>query len=163
MLAGKHLSALSATTTSLPSTDTDTAARLRLATARLWRRLRDAEPRTGLTQTEMSVLFTVSRCGPVRMSDLAREEDVNPTMLSRVVAGLAERGLLDRAPDPDDRRAVVVAATDAGLRLRDESRRARTAVLAEVLEGLQPAEERALEQALPVLERLAAALKEPRA
>ena len=35
-----------------PHTDTDTAARLRLATARLWRRLRTSSPRTGLTQTE---------------------------------------------------------------------------------------------------------------
>jgi DNA-binding MarR family transcriptional regulator len=108
------------------------------------------------------VLYTVGRCEPIGMSELAREEDLNPTMLSRVVAGLVERGLLARAPHPDDRRAVVVTTTEAGLALRDESRRARTDALAHALEQLEPDEAKALEAALPVLERLAADLKERR-
>jgi DNA-binding MarR family transcriptional regulator len=105
------------------------------------------------------VLFTVARLGPIGMSELAGEEDLNPTMLSRVVAGLAERGLVERAPRPGDRRAVVVRATDAGIALRDDVRRARTDVLAHELEGLTPEESDALDAALPVLERLAASLK----
>ena len=144
------------------STDTDTASRLRLATARLWRRLRVSSPSTGLTLTESSVLFTVARCGSIGMSDLAREEDLNPTMLSRLVARLAERGLLERMQHPEDGRAVVVRATDAGVELRDEVRRARTDVLAHELERLSPEEAAAVQAALPVLERLAARLKDRR-
>jgi DNA-binding MarR family transcriptional regulator len=83
-------------------------------------------------------------------------------MLSRVVARLAAAGLLERAADPDDRRAVVVHATEAGIALRDESRRARTDVLAQALDALTPAEARALEDALPVLERLASSMSERR-
>jgi DNA-binding MarR family transcriptional regulator len=93
------------------------------------------------------------------MSELAREEDLNPTMLSRVVAGLADRGLVERAQHPDDGRAVLVRATEAGRALREETRRARTDVLAHELERLSPEEAAALADALPVLERLVGRLK----
>ncbi len=160
MPASIYLSAPTPTTHHTDTdTDTDTAARLRLATARLWRRLRSSSP-TGLTLTEASVLFTVVRCGPIGMSELAREEGLNPTMLSRVVARLAEGGLVARTPHPDDRRAIVVTTTDAGVRLREETVRARTDVLARALDGLAAEDAAALETALPVLERLAAQLKE---
>ena len=141
------------------STDTDTASRLRLATGRLWRRLRISSPHTGLTQTESSVLFTVARFGAIGMSELAREEDLNPTMLSRVVARLADLGLLERAPHPDDRRAVVVHVTEAGTAMREESHRARTDALQHEIARLSAGEREALERALPVLERLAASMK----
>ena len=140
-------------------THTDTASRLRLATARLNRRLRISTPGTGLTQTQASVLFTVARCGPIGMSELAKEEDLNPTMLSRVVAGLAEQGLVERTQQPDDRRAILVRATEQGDALREEARRARTDVLAHELERLTPDEAKALDEALPVLERLVGRLK----
>jgi DNA-binding MarR family transcriptional regulator len=151
---------LARTTTTSAHTDTVTAARLRLATGRLWRRLRTSSPRTGLTQTEASVLFTVVRCGPIGMSELARDEDLNPTMLSRVVARLAEGGLLERTPHPEDGRAVVVAATEAGTKLRQDTLQARTDVLAHELDGLSAEDAAALEAALPVLEKLAARLKD---
>jgi DNA-binding MarR family transcriptional regulator len=151
---------LSRTTPSSTPTDIDTAARLRLATARLWRRVRTSSPRTGLTQTEASVLFTVVRCGPIGMSELTREEDLNPTMLSRVVARLADAGLLERTPHPDDGRVVVVSATEAGTALRTETVQAHNDVLAHELDDLSREEAAALDTALPVLEKLAARLKE---
>jgi DNA-binding MarR family transcriptional regulator len=106
------------------------------------------------------VLFTVVRCGPIGMSELAREEDLNPTMLSRVVARLADADLLERTPHRDDRRAIVVTATEAGTVLREETRQARTDILARELDGLSAEEIAVLEAALPVLERLAGRLKE---
>lgn len=133
--------------------------RLRLATGRLWRRLRTSSP-TGLTLTEASVVFTVARCGPIGMSELARAEGLNPTMLSRIVARLAGAGLLVRSPHPDDGRAVLVTATEAGTKLRAETQRARTDVLSRVLDDLSADELGALDAALPVLERLASRLKE---
>jgi DNA-binding MarR family transcriptional regulator len=106
------------------------------------------------------VLFTVVRCGPIGMSELARDEDLNPTMLSRVVARLADGGLLERTPHPEDGRAVVVAATEAGTKLRQDTLQARTDVLAHELDGLSAEDAAALEAALPVIEKLAARLKE---
>jgi DNA-binding MarR family transcriptional regulator len=106
------------------------------------------------------VLFTVVRCGPIGMSELARDEDLNPTMLSRVVARLAEGGLLERTPHPEDGRAVVVGATAAGTKLRQDTLQARTDVLAHELDGLSVEDAAALEAALPVIEKLAARLKD---
>ena len=144
--------------------DLDTAARLRIAIGRLSRRLRTtaAGSAAGLTPTRISVLLTVVRDGPVRLSALAASESLNPTMLSRVIADLVDAELLERTSDDGDRRAAWVQATDAGQRLAQRMRRERTDAVNAALEGLPPAERRLLEQALPALEALAEQLQDRR-
>src|ERR1700722_4829826 len=83
---------------------TETAARLRPAGGRPGRRIRPTRVGADLTLTEATVLATTARHGPVGLSWLAREEGMNPTMLSRVVWRLEDAGLLARRPDPRDRR-----------------------------------------------------------
>jgi DNA-binding MarR family transcriptional regulator len=145
-------------------TDTDTAARLRTAIGRLHRRLRrtHAGAAAGLTPTRTSILFTVANRGPLRLSELAAIEGVNPTMLSRVVGDLGDAGLLSRVSDPDDRRAALVSATAEGRRLTDRMRRERTDVINAALAGLPDAERHRLQDALPALEQLAELLREVR-
>ncbi len=104
----------------------------------------------------------VVRHGPLGLKRLAELEDLNPTMLSRVVAELERRGLLTRAPDPADRRAAVVAATDDGAALRERVQRERAETLGRELERLDPAQLAALEAALPVLDQLGEQLAERR-
>ena len=84
------------------NTDTDTAARLRASVMRLHRRLRPtaAGASAGLTPTRLSVLYTVVRLGPIRLSELAAEEGINPTMLSRVIGDLADAGLVTASAIP---------------------------------------------------------------
>jgi DNA-binding MarR family transcriptional regulator len=149
---------------SAPILDVETAARLRIAVGRLSRRLRttSAGSAAGLTPTRISVLLTVVRDGPIRLSELATAESLNPTMLSRVIADLVDAGLLARVSDDGDRRAAWVKATAAGRRLAERMRRERTDALNEALEGLAPADRRQLEQALPALEGLAEQLKDRR-
>ena len=144
--------------------DLDTAARLRIAIGRLSRRLRTtaAGSAAGLTPTRISVLLTVVRDGPVRLSALAASESLNPTMLSRVIADLVDAELLERTSDDGDRRAAWVQATDAGQRLAQRMRRERTDAVNAALEGLPPAERRLLEKALPALEALAEQLQDRR-
>ncbi len=108
------------------------------------------------------MLATTARNGPVGLSWLAREEGMNPTMLSRVVWRLEDAGLLARRPDPRDRRAALVDATPAGRRLHERIRAERTDALSQLIEHLGPAERDALDAALPVLEQLARDLKERR-
>lgn len=129
--------------------------------ARLHRRLRptDAGAQAGITPTRASLLHTIDRLGPLRLSDLAAEEDINPTMLSRIVADLAEDGLIDRIQDPHDRRAALVTTTKQGRRLIARMRRERTDVLSVALEALTDQERRTLAKALPALEKLAEQLK----
>ena len=93
------------------------------------------------------------------MSELAESEGINPTMLSRVTAELVEAGLLERATDEGDRRAIWVRTTAAGRRLADRIRRERTDAVNLALEGISADERDLIERALPALERLADQLK----
>jgi DNA-binding MarR family transcriptional regulator len=140
----------------------ETADRLRTAAGRLARRIRPTRAGAELTLTEATVLATTARNGPVGLSWLAREEGMNPTMLSRVVWRLEDAGLLARRPDPRDRRAALVDATPAGRKLHERIRAERTDALSQLIEHLGAAEREALDAALPVLEQLARDLKDRR-
>jgi DNA-binding MarR family transcriptional regulator len=144
-----------------PELETDTAARLRVAVARLSRRLRPtpAVRAAGLTPTGISVLQTVNRRGPIRLSELADEEGINPTMLSRVTADLVDAGLLERRSDPGDRRAAWVTATPAARRLTARIRRERTDAVKTALDNLSTDDRQAIERALPAIELLAESLR----
>jgi DNA-binding MarR family transcriptional regulator len=144
--------------------DLDTAARLRIAIGRLSRRLRTtaAGSAAGLTPTRISVLLTVVREGPVRLSALAAAESLNPTMLSRVIADLVDAGLLERTSDDGDRRAAWVQVTDTGRELAQQMRRERTDAVNAALEQLSVSDRRQLEKALPALEMLAEQLQDRR-
>jgi DNA-binding MarR family transcriptional regulator len=148
--------------TSPPVLDEETTVRLRVAIARLSRRLRPtaAGGSAGLTPTRISVLLTVVRSGEIRLSELAETEGLNPTMLSRVISDFIADGLVARVSDDGDRRAAWVTPTAAGRKLAERIRRERTAALNRALEGLPDDDRRLLEQALPALEGLAEQLRE---
>jgi len=142
----------------------DTATQLRVLVGRLSRRLRTtpAARAAGLTPTKSSVLLSVVRGGSVRLSDLAETEGINPTMLSRAVAGLSEAGFLERSSDAGDRRAAWVSPTAKGRRLAERMRRERTDAVNAALAQLSESERRLIEAGLPALEALAEQLKESR-
>ena len=142
--------------------DLDTTARLRAVIGRLSRRLRPtpAARAAGLTPTQISVLLTVVREGPMRLSDLANAEGINPTQLSRAVAHLVETGLVARSADEGDRRAAWLTPTAAGRRLTERIRRERTDALNVALEGLAADERERIVTALTALEHLAEQLRE---
>ncbi|MGD0455573.1 MAG: MarR family transcriptional regulator [Solirubrobacteraceae bacterium] len=129
--------------------------RLRVAIGRLSRRLRPTLAGSGLTPSQISVLFTVVRLGPIRLSELAEIESLNATMLSRITAQLCDAGLIVRSADPSDRRSANVAATAAGRRIRERIHRERTRALGAHVEELDERQREALWNALPVLEELA--------
>ncbi len=150
--------------TTAPILDEETAVRLRVAIARLSRRLRPtaAGAAAGLTPTKSAVLLRIVRGDQLRLSQLAEAEGLNPTMLSRVIAGLADAGLVERVKDAGDRRAARVKATPAGRRLAERMRRERTAALNHALEGLTESDQQLIETALPALEALAQELQDGR-
>ena len=144
--------------------DLETAARLRAVIGRLSRRLRPTEAgrAAGLTPTRRAVLFTVTREGPLRLSELASAEGLNPTMLSRVISDLVDAGLLERVSDERDRRSAWVKVTPAGRRLAEGMRRERTDALNVALEALSDEERLRIELAIEALEGLAEQLKDHR-
>jgi len=145
----------------LATIDVEATSRLRVVIGRLSRRLRPTEAAiaAGLTPTRISVLLHVARAGQIRLSELSDAEGINPTMMSRVIADLAQDGLVERASDPSDRRAAFVEPTAAGRKLAERIRRERTDALNVALDGLDERERTQIEAALPALERLAEELK----
>jgi len=74
--------------------------------------------------------------------------------MSRVVEGLVRRGLAERVPSPEDRRAVRIATTPKGRRLLLTGRDRRVHLLADRLKGLDDQDLRTLRQAARLLAQL---------
>jgi DNA-binding MarR family transcriptional regulator len=133
---------------------TELAGRLRLASARLHRRLRQ-EADTGLSPSQQSALGTIDLQGPITLGDLAAAEQVTPPTITKVVTRLEEEGLIDRSVDASDRRIIRVSTTREGRRRLEHSRARRNAFLAARLEELGPDAMRRLHDAIDALEELA--------
>ncbi len=133
----------------------DALARLGVVVQRLARGFRVASAAHGMTPSQLSVLASVVRLGPLRMAELAEREGLNPTLLSRVVAHLEGAGLLERRAEPHDRRCVTLRATAAGRRRQSRVRAERDGLLAARLATLDEADRERVLCALPALERLA--------
>ena len=129
-------------------------ARLRMAIARLSRKLRRHQL-AGLTPTQVAALSTVERSGPLRLSDLAAIEGVAPSTLTRLVSALEERGYVRRCAVAGDARASELAVTDEGRELLRRIRQESTIALAGSLALLDPEQRAALAAALPAIEHLA--------
>ena len=130
------------------------ASDLRVVIGQLVRRLR-AE-RRDLPLAQMTVLGRLDRVGPCGVSDLAAGERVRPQSMASTVAALLAVGLVSRAPDPGDRRRVLIALTPAGREALAVDRRRREGWLADAIRGdLSPKEQRALADAAVLLARIA--------
>lgn len=142
--------------------DTDAATRLRRVISKLARSMNESASSEELTPTQASVLGVVVARGPIRISAVAELEGVNPTMLSRVMGVLEQKGLIERTSATSDQRGVVAEATVEG---RDKSKRIlerRTATLLAVVERLPEETAAALLAALPALEELTVSFAERR-
>lgn len=75
----------------------------------------------GLTMWAYVVLLALGEA-PVRtQSALAQSIGADKTRIIGVLDGLQERGLIERRPDPADRRARLLSLTAEGRRLRDSA------------------------------------------
>ncbi|HUA45298.1 MAG TPA: MarR family winged helix-turn-helix transcriptional regulator [Solirubrobacteraceae bacterium] len=129
------------------------ASELRVVLGQLMRRLR-AEHRLPLSHA--TVLGRVDRDGPQSVSDLACAERMRPQSMAQTVADLEADGLVERRPDPDDRRRALVMLTASGRTALEEDRGRRQGWLAgAIAEQLSPAEREVLREAVELLRRLA--------
>ncbi len=131
------------------------ADRLHSAAIHVLRSLRPADRASGLSGPRLSALSVIVFGGPVRMSALARAEQVRAPTMTLVVRGLEQAGLVRRIVDPGDRRAVLVRATARGRRVLFEARDRRVARLARAVAARSPVERRALLRAAELIEALA--------
>jgi MarR family transcriptional regulator, transcriptional regulator for hemolysin len=73
-----------------------------------------------LTPGEVRLLAQAARAGTVRQSVLAERIGVEAMTVSSYVDRLEARGLIERLPDPSDRRAKLIALTDAADAVLDQ-------------------------------------------
>ena len=145
-----------ATTSTTNAEVAELASHLRLALARLNRRIRQQAAYTGeeLTASTQAALASIERLGPITLGELAAVEQVQPPSMTRIVARLDEWGYVTRVVDPSDRRVARVAITEAGRDLLARSRTRKDAYLAQRVAELSASEQVLLARALPLLERL---------
>lgn len=109
----------------------------------------------GVTPAEHNVLFLLSHDGAMPQHELA-QDGLDPGAISRLVARLAERGLVTVAVDPSDRRRRLVRITPAGRRLERSLVPLVDAAVRHAVTGLTEREER---QLLRLLEKAVSATR----
>jgi len=129
------------------------ASELRFVLGQLLRRLR-AEHRFSLSQG--AVLGRLDREGPQSVSDLAASERMRQQSMAQTVSDLEGDGLVERRPDPQDRRRALVSLTEQGIATLQTERRQREGWLARAIaDDLSPEEQTVLRDAVELLRRLA--------
>ena len=132
------------------------ASSLRVAIARVGRRLRTERLQgSEVSLGQIGVIARLYVDGDHSIGWLAESEGVKPPSMTRTVASLEERGLVERRPHASDGRQVVVTLTPAGKDVLMADRRRRDAWLVRALGELTPEERDVLAAAAPLLERLA--------
>jgi DNA-binding MarR family transcriptional regulator len=132
------------------------AAHLRIAIVRTARRLRQeaAAETSGLTPTSVAALATIERHGPLTPSEIAEIERVKRPTITRTLGCLEREGLIDRSPDPTDKRSALVSVNGAGRERLRRLRKRKNAYLARRMRDLSPEEVETLERAAEILERM---------
>jgi DNA-binding MarR family transcriptional regulator len=121
------------------------------------RRLRhvsaEALARWDLSPSQARALSVLARHGGMRPGELARHLRIAPRSATEVVDGLTDRGLVERIPDPDDRRATQLRLTDAGTRTAEGIRTSRGEELGELFGHLSATDRAELARLLGELRR----------
>jgi DNA-binding MarR family transcriptional regulator len=133
------------------------AAALLASISVLVRRVRQVPTGGGLTMPERTALSCLDRSGPTTSAALAREVQITAQAMGATLSALRVRGLIERLPDPNDGRRVVLTVTEAGSKALKDKRNARAELLAQALTGgaFTSAELEQLAAVAPLLERLA--------
>jgi DNA-binding MarR family transcriptional regulator len=138
--------------------NSDDPTRLWSVVIRLSRKLNTTVTHEGLTPTESSVLSLLVRDGSLTLAHVTKLQGLNPTMVSRVVRRLATLGLIERQPDPGDRRAAILAASDAGREVVARIHAARSELIGAALTHLSESDASRVSASIAGLEALAIVL-----
>src|SRR5216684_779544 len=93
----------------------------------------------GTTRAQWIVLFRLRQQEGLSQVDLAEVLELQPISLVRLLDRLVEHGLLERRPDPKDRRANRLFLTGSGRQLVDDLDSLRDAIAIDVLQDIPEA------------------------
>lgn len=118
-------------------------------TARAVRRAFDQRAATmGVTRPQWRVLARLKRESGLRQVELAERLDMEPITLCRIVDRLEEAGLVERKPDPSDRRAWLLELTQKAAPLVKKLRCLAHDLALEAVDGIEEQDLKILQQQL---------------
>ncbi|MEO3977068.1 MarR family winged helix-turn-helix transcriptional regulator [Streptomyces sp. CAU 1734] len=106
----------------------------------------------GLYPGQEFLMTHLWEAGPVRQSELIRALELDPSTVTKMLQRLEQAGHVRRCPDPADRRAVLVEATEESRALLSAVEDAWSALEQRTLAGLDEGERRELTRLLGVME-----------
>jgi DNA-binding MarR family transcriptional regulator len=129
------------------------ADRLHSIAIHLLRQVRVQDAASGLAPARLSALSVLVFGGAMSLNDLARAEQVRPPTMSRIVDALESAGLIRRTVNPQDRRAVVLEATEKGIAILWQGRKRRVRFLAKHLSRLSEQERKQIDAAIKAIQK----------
>lgn len=108
------------------------------------RKLRETSQETlapwDINPSQFRALRVLNHHGAIRLSDLSGRLHIAPRSATEVVDALESRGLVERRPDPSDRRATLAELTEHGTTVLSGIRAARGTEAERVFDRLSPAD-----------------------
>ena len=114
-------------------------------------RLRCERAGVEVTGAAQRLIYYLMENGPLRLSELARRTETDPGILTRQVNALEKQGIVERRPDPTDRRAMTVHMLPRGRRIALRLREVQDEVLGSQLADWTAGD---LDQAAGLMEQL---------
>jgi DNA-binding MarR family transcriptional regulator len=136
-----------------PKTNTALAAELLYTVARI-NRLATQRINIKLPFAQARLLSAIEDQGTARISDLAELDHCSQPTMTTQVRKLEDAGLVSRAADPSDARAVLITITPKGVAMLTQIRAARNAVIDPYLDRLGESDRQTLVDAVRVMRNL---------
>ncbi len=99
-------------------------------------------------RSDFAALAALEEFGPLSQADIGRRLGLDRNDINEILTRLDSQGRVERRPDPADRRRNIVTLTDTGHRYLNALQHKADAVQAELLAGLDTAEQRQLQALL---------------
>lgn len=93
--------------------------------------------KAGLSATQFMTLNVIPEEG-LSLSELAHRLNLSPATLNETVNSLAARGMVERSPDPDDRRKVRIRTTKEGAAMQNSASEEFHRAIAELFARMSP-------------------------
>jgi DNA-binding MarR family transcriptional regulator len=129
------------------------ADRLHSTAIHLLRQVRVQDAASGLAPARLSALSVLVFGGAMSLNALAKVEQVRPPTMSRIVDALEAEGLIRRTVNQQDRRAVVLEATEKGTAILWQGRKRRVKFLAGHLLRLSEQERKQVDGAIQAIQK----------
>jgi len=129
------------------------ADRLHSTAIHLLRQVRVQDSATSLAPARLSALSVLVFGGAMSLNELARAEQVRPPTMSRIVDALESEGLIRRTVNQQDRRAIVLEATEKGTAILWQGRKRRVKFLAKHLSRLSEQERKQISDAIKAIQK----------